>query len=283
MTAMPYTAEINRSNPSCFLFLIDQSGSMQEPFPAAEGKKPKSEGLADAINRLIQNLVIKCAKSEGIRDYYEVGVLGYRGNEVNFAFGGHHAGKEILPISVLGKAQLRVEERIRKMDAGAGGINTQKIKFPIWFEPKAQGTTPMCAAFDKAHSVMAKWIVAHPKSFPPIIINITDGKPSDGNPTNTARDLMSLSTLDGNVLLFNLLISSARMNPVEFPDDESVLSDQFGRLLFNISSPLPEYMRRMLADEGVNSSLNSRGFVFNADLVSVIRFLDIGTRPSNMR
>jgi hypothetical protein len=26
-----------------------------------------------------------------------------------------------------------------------------------------------------------------------------------------------------------------------------------------------------------------RGFVFNADIVSVIRFLDIGTRPSNLR
>jgi hypothetical protein len=25
---MPYTAEISRANPSCFLFLIDQSGSM---------------------------------------------------------------------------------------------------------------------------------------------------------------------------------------------------------------------------------------------------------------
>ena len=28
---------------------------------------------------------------------------------------------------------------------------------------------------------------------------------------------------------------------------------------------------------------NSRGFVFNADIVSVIRFLDIGTRPSTLR
>ena len=27
----------------------------------------------------------------------------------------------------------------------------------------------------------------------------------------------------------------------------------------------------------------ARGFVFNADIVAVIRFLDIGTRPSNLR
>ena len=66
---MPYSAEISRVNPSCFLFLIDQSGSMSDPFGGQAGRK-KAEGVADAINRLLQNLVIKCAKSEGVRDYY---------------------------------------------------------------------------------------------------------------------------------------------------------------------------------------------------------------------
>lgn len=256
---------------------------MQHPFSSSEGSRPKSEALADAINKLLQNLVIKCAKSEGIRDYYDVGVIGYGGASVGPAFGGLLAGKDLVPVSVLGKSPIRVEDRTRKMDDGAGGIITQKVKFPVWFEPKALGETPMCEAFEKASHTLSKWIVAHPKSFPPIVINITDGKPTDGNPTQAAYDLMSLTTIDGEVLLFNLLISSARMQPVEFPDTEMVLSDEYARSLFAISSPLPEYMRRMLADEGVNSNLQSRGFVFNADLVSVIRFLDIGTRPANMR
>lgn len=280
---MPYSAEISRTNPSCFLFLIDQSGSMQHPFPSQEGKRPKSEGLADAINRLLQNLVIKCAKSEGIRDYYEVGVLGYGGAGIGPAFGGNLAGKELVPLSLIAKNPIRVEERTRKMDDGAGGIITQKVKFPVWFEPKALGGTPMCEALDRAGNVLSKWILAHQNSFPPIVINITDGKPTDGNPIRAANDLITLATLDGPVLFFNLLISSARMKPVEFPDSDLQLNDEVARLLFSISSPLPEYMRRMLADEGINSSLQSRGFVFNADLVSVIRFLDIGTRPSNMR
>ncbi|HEY9756827.1 MAG TPA: vWA domain-containing protein [Oculatellaceae cyanobacterium] len=280
---MPYSAEISRTNPSCFLFLIDQSGSMQHPFPSAEGKKPKSEALADAINRLLQNLVIKCAKSEGIRDYYEVGVIGYGGAAVGAAFGGNLAGKELVKVSELGQNPIRVEPRTRKMDDGAGGIITQQVKFPVWFEPKAIGGTPMCEALEKANFVLSKWILAHPKSFPPIVINITDGKPTDGNPAQPAYDLMSQRTLDGEVLLFNLLISAAKMAPIEFPDNELVLNDEFARALFHISSPLPPYMRRMMAEEGVNSNLNSRGFVFNADLVSVIRFLDIGTRPANMR
>ena len=53
---MPYTAEISRVNPTCFLFLIDQSGSMAERF-GGEAGKTKAEGVADAINRLLQTLV----------------------------------------------------------------------------------------------------------------------------------------------------------------------------------------------------------------------------------
>ena len=51
---------------SCFL-LIDQSGSMEDPFAGSDSKRRKADLLADAINRLLQNLVIKCAKEEGIR------------------------------------------------------------------------------------------------------------------------------------------------------------------------------------------------------------------------
>src|SRR5437868_4812684 len=75
-TPLPYSAEISRTNPACFLFLIDQSRSMAQPFAGQAGKS-KAEGVADAVNRLLQNLILKCAKSDGIRDYFYVGVLGY--------------------------------------------------------------------------------------------------------------------------------------------------------------------------------------------------------------
>ncbi len=72
---------------------------MQEPFGSLDGHKTKAASLADAINRLLQNLVLKCAKSEGIRDYYHVGVIGYGGHGVKPAFTGHLAGKELVPVS----------------------------------------------------------------------------------------------------------------------------------------------------------------------------------------
>ncbi len=97
---MSYSAEISRTNPTCFLFLIDQSGSMADAVPNQPNRK-KADAVADAINRLLQNLVIRCAKEEGVRDYFYVGVIGY-GNTVGPAFSGPLAAKELVSISEVG-------------------------------------------------------------------------------------------------------------------------------------------------------------------------------------
>lgn len=281
---MPYTAEISRTNPSCFVFLIDQSGSMGDLFGGGSGQQVKAQGVADAINKLLQNLAIKCAKAEGLRDYYHVSVLGYGGqNEVSPAFGGFLAGKEMVPISEVADNPTRIEERLKKIDDGAGGIIEQKVKFPVWFDPQADGGTPMCEAVACAQSIVQRWLSQYPNCFPPIVINITDGEATDGDPSTAAQSLKQLSSNDGNVLLFNLHVSSHRANPVEFPDSEFGLPDDYARMLFRMSSPLPEYMRKIAEQEGFRVAGDTRGFVFNADMISVIKFLDIGTRASNLR
>ena len=298
---MPYTAEISRSNPSCFLFLIDQSGSMQDVLDptniqqmdrpivvdgrtythTAQGRT-KAQGVADAINRLLQNLVIKCAKSEGVRDYYHVGVIGY-GTQVGPAFAGDLAGRELVPISDIANFPARMEERSKKVDDGAGGLVDQTVKFPVWFAPVVNGGTPMCQAFTRAQSILSNWLSQHSICFPPIVINITDGEATDGDPSNAAERLKNLTSDDGSILLFNMHISSQQAAPIAFPDSEVGLPDQYAQQLFRISSILPEYMRSTAQQEGFPTTDGTRGFVFNADMLSVIRFLDIGTRPSNLR
>lgn len=276
---MAYAAEISRSNPSCFLFLIDQSGSMADPFGAGESNRSKANGVADAINHLLQNLVIKCAKEEGVRDYYHVGVLAY-GNRVGPAFSGPLVGKDLVPVSDIANMPARVEERV---EDGAGGLVDQTIRFPIWFDPVANGGTPMCQALGQAQSILQHWLTAHPSCFPPIVINITDGEATDGDPSGPANAIKRLASSDGEVLLFNLHTSSQRATPIEFPDSDAGLPDQFAQLLFGMSSLLPPYMRSIAQQEGYRVSEGTRGFVFNANIEAVIKFLDIGTRPSDLR
>lgn len=275
---MPHSAEISRTNPTCFLFLVDQSSSMLEPFGGQQGRR-KADGVADAINRLLQNLVLKCTKSEGIRDYFHAGIIGY-GATVGPAFGGTLAGQPIAAVSEIGNYPIRVETRTRKVDDGAGGLLEQSFKFPVWFEPLANGRTPMCKALELAKTYLEMFLGRYPNCYPPMVVNITDGASTDGDPLPNAKALQSMSSTDGPVLLLNAHISSNTASPVEFPASEAGLADNFSRLLFRMSSALPPLLFEAAKADGYAVVPGARGFVFNADLVSVIRFLEIGTRVS---
>jgi len=273
---MPYSAEISRNNPACFLFLIDRSGSMKDPISGA-GARRKADVVADAINRLFQTLVLRCAKAEGVRDYFQVGVIAY-GKEVGPALGGVLAGRTTVSISEIANNPLRLEERMKKVDDGVGGIVDQKILFPVWFEPMAAGKTPMCQTLSLASQVLTEMVNRYPWSFPPMVINISDGVSTDGDPEPSAEALRSIGTGDGDALLFNLHISSTPANPVWLPDSEVGLPDDHARRLFRMSSPLPTFAIESARRDGATVGPNARGFVFNADLVSVAQFLTIGTQ-----
>jgi hypothetical protein len=277
-----YDAEISRTNPGCFLFLIDQSGSMSDPF-SSNKTVPKSRAVADAINRLLANLVLKCTKDDGIRNYFDVGVVGYGNPEVVPAFQGALAGHELVKMEALGNNPLRVEERTQQFPDGAGGSIEKPVKFPVWFDPVANSSTPMCKAITYARSILDQWVKERINSYPPIVINITDGDSTDGNPVPHAADLTKLGTNNGNVLFFNIHISSQQTVPILYPDSDQALPDQYGKALFEMSSLLPEPMMQTAQKEGYNATAQSRGFGFNADLVSLIKFIDIGTRVGNLR
>jgi uncharacterized protein YegL len=280
---MPYQSEISRNNPMCFLFLIDQSGSMNDTW-SGETSKKKANGVADIINRLLQELVLRCAKAEGVRDYFHVGVIGY-GAQVGPAFGGGLAGQELVPISQVGEMPANIEERAKKIDDGAGGLVEQKIRFPVWFTPVANGGTPMRQAFSVAIKTTGQFLAQHPDCFPPIVIHLTDGESTDGDPSDLMRELTLLESSDGNVLLFNYHISSSSSNKIAFPHSlEQLPNDQYGRMLFDGASELTEYMRDAAKREhNLDLPIGAKGYIFNADSVLVIQALDIGTRVSNLR
>jgi hypothetical protein len=274
-----YERRLDRSAPGCILFLVDQSGSMQEP--VAGEPRSKADAVAEALNNLLYELVIRCVKgeSDSPRHYYDVGLIGY-GSSVGPVFGGALAGRDLVSIVDVADYPLRVMEReaVQLPAAGAdAGTVPRRHKYPVWIDPAAGGMTPMSAAMDRAGGVLANWVQGHPQSFPPIVINISDGNATDGDPRVWARRIMSLATQDGNVLLFNLNVSALPARPLFFPDNPAVLENDYARLLFEMSSVLPPYMVELARGLGLQVPPGGRGFVYNADMVAVVRFLQIGT------
>jgi hypothetical protein len=70
-----YHAPIQRSDPKAFLSLVDQSGSISDRMAASE--KTNAEFVADVLNRTLMNVVTRCTKVDGVRHYFEAGVIGY--------------------------------------------------------------------------------------------------------------------------------------------------------------------------------------------------------------
>jgi len=276
---MSYTAEISRANPTCFVVLVDQSLSMSDPIGGG-GSMRKADAVVEAINGLLSELSVKCAKEDGVRDYFHVAVVGY-GADVSSAFRGPLAGRCLVPLSDVARAPLRLEERT-PVGVGGGGP-ARPVRVPVWLEPVAFGDTPMYGALALAHTIVRDWLATHPGCFPPIVLNITDGEATDGDPFPVAAALQELASADGPVLLFNLHLSCDNSDPVVFPAVDRGLPDDWARRLFAMSSRLPAHMLDVARQQGVHLDEGARGFVFNANVSSVVQFLDIGTQVLNVR
>lgn len=276
---MTYSAEISRRQPGCIFFLVDQSTSMNLPMGRG-GDESRAEHLTVAINRLLQELVVRCTKSqdEGVREYFHIGVFGYGSESFGPVLGGHLEGRELVSIREVAEHPLRLETVLRKIPNGRGGHVETRVRFPVWFDLDALGKTPMCEALDRVYAILKPWVITHRESFPPIVFNITDGEASDGDPRVNAHRLRNLSTEDGNLLLFNVHLSGVEEDSVRYPSNPSHLPDEFAAQLFEMSSVLPSVIRERFTDEGYSLDEQSRAFVFNADISDVVQCLDIGTR-----
>lgn len=281
---MAYSAEISRNNPTCFLFVIDQSGSMGDNY--ADLGKSKAQALSDVINKMFQDLVIKCAKGDtdnpaGVRNYFYVGVVGYGGHGVSLSLNGQHKGKDLISISDIANYPLRVEERLKKIPDGAGGIVEANVKFPVWFDPAAGGGTPMKEGFVKANQLIGSWLQQNPNCFPPVVIHITDGQATDGDPLEEMKKLKNLSSSDGNVVLFNLHTHAQALVSITFPGTEISLPDQYAKMLFEGSSVLPDLFKKIaLKDFGMQLQQDAKAFLLNGAYEVIITALEIGTRAS---
>lgn len=286
---MPYDMQIDRANPGCIVFLVDLSNSMLDGI--AGTARAKMDTVSTAINRFFQELITSCEKGEEKpRNYFDVGLIGYTTDANGIAivrplFQGALAGRDLASITELYDNPLEIERRRKKefVDDGAGGLTEveKEIAFPVWFRspaPTEMFGTPMCTALGYCAQILRAWIEAHPGSFPPMVINLSDGESTDGMPMPFAEELKSLKTSDGEVLLFNCHLSGRDAQPVFLPATGGVLPDEYARELFEMSSVLPDKLRHMAEVKGIAAPTGCKAMAFNADAVSLLKLLNVGTQ-----
>ncbi len=283
----PYDQKVSRETPACFVFLVDQSGSMGDAW-GVDSSKTKADLVALYLNDNLNNLINISQKTEpDPRHYFDIAVIGYGKNST-------HA--EIIWEAPLDNEIFVSPAQLRNNPTGIAGeiereVNVfgsmKKVITPIsfWFRPVAKSLTPMGNALDKCSEILETWIAKHPNSLPPIVINITDGEQTDCTNEELlkkAKRLKNLSTMYGNTLFINVHISSDSEDKVIFPQSKSELpQNPQSHLLYEMSSVMPRLFAKRIAAEIHQQDLRENtsyvGMSFQASVQDLVKSLNIGT------
>lgn len=278
-----YTQSITRSHRTAFILAIDQSGSMAEKLLFRGRQTTKAEAVAEVTNRLLFELIERARRSDEVRDYYDIAVLGYSGDGIVSLLNDpeprwfRYRGWPLCP-SI---SQKPVVER-RMPD---GEATFRKISMPAWIAPKAVGQTPMYEALLQIRDLTQAWCTnpAHSESFPPIVFNITDGEASDCDQREQlaiCEKIRTIGTTDGKVLLINIHIATTSdSRSLLFPTEEEIPADnRYARLLHDCSSPMPEELSEAIRQvRGDLAKPPFRGMSYNTSIAELIAILNIGS------
>lgn len=277
-----YQESISRQNPLLVLFLVDQSSSMAELFDGQPGLS-KAEFIAAGINRLTYNLILRCSIDREIVDRVHFGLIAYN-SEVQVGFGPKFANRHHVPASELAANPLRVESRIQ---TPLGDSTATTPKFPVWIDPEAQGQTCMRQALHLAQISAVDFLAKYPESFPPIVINLTGGVPTDALQADfadviAAADLLkeTANAHGSQVLLFNICVAAERTTSIHYPNSEAQVAGKLQKLLFRMSSSLQDFEGRQPNRVGVPISAGARALHVQSEPAAVFDLidLDIGTQ-----
>lgn len=277
-----YNQSITRSHRTAFVLAIDQSGSMAELLGWGGQQTTKARALAEVANRMLFELIERARRIEGVRDYYDIAVVGYSGDGIVSMLGGPEM---FVPVSLLASMPVQRAEVTVERQMPDGSPTFRKISIPAWVHPKATGQTPMYEAMLHVRDLAAEWCArpANSESFPPIVFNITDGEASDCDEQellDICEKIRKTGTGNGNTLLINIHIATAcDTRSLLFPTEgEVTYGNRYARLLYDCSSPMPdEFSASIREARGDHALPPFRGMSYNTSISELIAILNIGS------
>jgi len=252
------------------VFLLNQSGSMDAPY--GEYGVSMAEAATDALNLYLQKFAqFRLAMPDWFKsDDFGVIVLGYGSG-----------GDSERPILRIDASTTTTDERRTRYDESTISSSKNLPNFPVWLLPVADGDAPLRRALSSAARIVDGWVSTHASAPPPLVVNVTNGTMTDGDPTEEAERVKLLATTTGRVSLWNAHLASTASAPILFPRDEDSASlPERLETLLRLSSMVPQEKVRDLSMEfpEVSRPVGARACVLDADFPTLVRLISCATR-----
>lgn len=282
-----YTRQISRASRTAFIIALDLSGSMSDDTLAIRDARTKADALSVIVNELLNELIARARRSDRVRDYYDIAVIGYSGRGIEPLL----SDEWFISVDRLERIQPEWRTITSETVDPNGGTMYTKVRRPYWIDPRPEGRTSLCEVFHKIYELTDSWCKnpAHADSFPPTIFNITDGEASDAGESEI-RDICDrirqLGTSDGHALMFNVHLWSHDEAPaVLFPTKRDRASlGRYGQLLFDCSSQIPKTLEARVREIARPSERGPfRAMSYNCSPTKALAILAIGSCSVGMQ
>jgi hypothetical protein len=288
-----YNKRMSRATPGLMVFLIDCSASMSFPM-VRDSTDPNTWTKFQAASTILDNFLyqctIKCASEDKYKDYLDFVILGYGDNTFS-------------PISKISTSEYPIS--VNKLDSSYESVEEfseeelDETNSPLkWINSDSVGgNTAMLNAFTKVKKIIEDWVKKHPDSYPPVLLNISDGMANDlprdeednekldPSPLfELCNDIKKIQTNDGNTVIGNIHLSDVVGAYAKFPvsiDEVLDIEDPAAVTLFEMSSTVPVPWLEKAQGFGFDIRPGGKFYIYNSDFDSFLSFFKFGTDPTN--
>lgn len=220
MNSMLYTQPATSLTPALIIYLIDASHSMNDPC----GSLTKIGLVNKALRDVIKDMVRRSMRDGVVQRRYKIAIFAYSTTVVD-VLGGIRDLPDI------------VREGTPVLSAG--------------------GETDTTAGFSAVETLLQNNISKFQTSPAPLVCHLTDALFTESDPSPLIRRIQTMAVNDGPVLIENVYVAD-RMLRSSVSDWHSwggvtkpgQLTNDYARLLFQLSSPLPETYRQNINNYG---------------------------------
>jgi hypothetical protein len=226
-------------SPGCLVVLLDYSQGLAESWVGESFSK--AEGVVAELNRW-------CAGLAQLGDF-GVAILGYQD---------HGDGADI--------------RSLISPHPGLTSAASLSTALPV-AAPTPAGSAPQCVALHHCATLLEEWRSKAP-ALPaaPVLLHIMTGPPSDGSPRDALRRIDQLPPCAGRPTVVNIHLCDGLGDPEFMPSEDP--SDQMGRYLFRLSSPLGSEMRASAAQRGKSLPDGCRALAVQASAAELRMILE---------